>query len=81
MSAETEAQPPAQDAAVPPASAPMNQEQAEAMAEVAAMERNHHRNANPQAEVAMMGGEGAPEVTDESGELLQQRFLQFLGSL
>ena len=65
----------------PPQSAAPDQEQAEAMAEVAVM-GNSNNNDNT-AEQAMMGAaqEGAPEIQDESGELVQQRFVQFLGAL
>jgi len=63
-------------------------EQAEAAAEVAAMEGTansaHHNNnnANRIAEEAVLGaGAAGFEETDESGKLVQERFVQFLGTL
>lgn len=63
-----------------------HEEQAVAMAEVAAMPRSAENDRQDLPEQIQQGaaGEGvveAPEVTDESGELVQQRFLQFLGTL
>ena len=61
-------------------------EQAAAMAEVSAMDGpTRGRLANRAGEEAVMGvaaGEGVAgfEVTDESGELVKQRFLDFLGN-
>ena len=61
-------------------------EVAQAMAEVAAMEgATNARRADRAGEEALMGaaatedGFAGFEVTDESGELVMQRFLQFLG--
>jgi DNA replication licensing factor MCM6 len=55
-------------------SANANREQAEALAEVAAMDRGGNPNVIAQEGIA------APEVTDESGELVLQRFLLFLNA-
>jgi hypothetical protein len=63
----------------------MNAERAEAMAEVAAMQGGvGGRRADTRAgEEAIMGAAAADddrfEVVDESGELVMQRFVQFLG--
>lgn len=66
-------------------------ERAEAQAEVAAMDgtARNNNNANRAAQEAVMGvvandGAGGAEgfeVTDESGRLVQQRFVTFLGTL
>ena len=69
--------------APPPVTA---QEQAESMAEVNVMANNSNDNrANRVAEEAVLGAgnDAVPgfEVTDESGLLVQQRFVEFLGSL
>jgi hypothetical protein len=72
------------------AATPDEDEVAQAMAEVAAMEgqgQGQGRGQNNQAgEEALMGAAGGEdgvagfEVTDESGELVKQRFLGFLGN-
>lgn len=75
--------PQAASASAPFRASPDN-EAAEAMAEVAAME-GPSRRAHRAGEEAVMGaaanGDGVEgfEVRDESGELVMQRFLQFLG--
>jgi len=68
-----------------PAAATPDNEAAQAAAEVAAME--NPRRTDRAGEEAVMGAAAAEdgvagfEVTDESGELVKQRFLQFLGTL
>lgn len=65
------------------AAATPDQEEAQAMAEVAAMEGTARGQPNDRAaEAALMGAAGVEgfEVTDESGELVKQRFLEFLGT-
>ena len=71
-----------------PAAATPDNEAAQAAAEVAAMEGTANaRRTDRAGEEAVMGAaaaeDGVPgfEVTDESGELVKQRFLQFLGTL
>ena len=80
---------PADDYASVPATADALDEAAQAAAAVEAMDgarQNATRNdrAGEQAVMGAMAAEDGVagfEVTDESGELVKQRFVQFLGSL
>ena len=66
----------------PPAAAINEEEQAQAAAEVAAQQGTRRRRTAEEAQMGVNNGDVQGfQVVDESGNLVQQRFLQFLQTL